>query len=79
MLNAGSGSDVSINDLAELVSGGRAPVVHVPHIHPQSEIMKLKCDASLVRSLLGFTPRVELTEGIARTSAWIAARRKGMS
>lgn len=79
VLNAGSGSDVTINDLAELVSGGRAQVVHVPHIHPQSEIMKLKCDASLVRSLLGFSPRVELAEGIARTSAWIAARRKGMS
>lgn len=74
VLNAGSGADVTINDLAHLVSAGRAPIVHVPHIHPQSEIMKLMCDASLVRSLLGFTPRVDLGEGIARTMAWIAAR-----
>ncbi|MCL4234523.1 MAG: NAD-dependent epimerase/dehydratase family protein [Deltaproteobacteria bacterium] len=74
VLNAGSGSDVTINDLAQVVSDGRAPIVHVPHIHPRSEIMKLRCDASLVRSLLGFTPRVDLAAGIARTTGWISAR-----
>ncbi|MCC6159553.1 MAG: NAD-dependent epimerase/dehydratase family protein [Deltaproteobacteria bacterium] len=74
VLNAGSGADVTINELADLVSAGRASIVHVPHIHPQSEIMKLRCDASFVRSLLGFTPCVDLAEGIVRTSEWIAAR-----
>ena len=45
ILNAGTGVDVSVNALAALVEPDPARIVHVPHIHPQSEIAVLRCDA----------------------------------
>ncbi|MBZ0271649.1 GDP-mannose 4,6-dehydratase [bacterium] len=75
VLNAGLGEDISINDLARLVGGPGASIEHVAHIHPQSEIMKLRCDRSLARELVGWEPRVGLAEGIRATRDWIASRR----
>ena len=72
IINAGSGKDISINDLAEMISDGNVPIQHVPHIHPQSELMVLRCDNSLAREFLGWSPGVELSEGIAQTRRWIA-------
>ncbi|MBU4176055.1 MAG: GDP-mannose 4,6-dehydratase [Actinobacteria bacterium] len=72
IINAGSGRDISINGLAEMISDGNVPIQHVPHIHPQSELMVLRCDNSLSRELLGWSPRIELTEGIEQTRRWLA-------
>jgi nucleoside-diphosphate-sugar epimerase len=74
ILNAGTGADVSINALAALVEPDAAQVVHVPHIHPQSEIAVLRCDARLAGRLLGWRPEVSLSEGLAATRAWMAER-----
>lgn len=72
ILNAGWGRDVSINDLALLISRDQERIKQVPHIHPQSEIQKLLCNYEKARSLLGWEPLVSLEEGIKRTRAWIA-------
>src|SRR6185369_3522694 len=45
ILNAGTGHDVSVNDLAALVEPDPAKIDHVDHIHPQSEIAVLRCDS----------------------------------
>lgn len=44
IVNAGTGRDITINELAQIISSGKVKINHVPHIHPQSEIMKLKCN-----------------------------------
>ena len=71
ILNAGSGRDVSINDLAILIAQSKEQIQHVPHIHLQSEIQKLLCDYSKTESLLKWKPEVTLEEGIKRTEEWI--------
>jgi len=71
IVNAGLGEDISVNALAKLVVGDDSRIKHVPHIHPQSEIQKLLCDYSKAKTLLAWEPKVSLTEGIARTEAWI--------
>ena len=71
VLNAGLGRDVSVNELAALVEPNLLKIRHVPHIHPQSEIMKLLCDSRKAKELLGWTPAVGLEEGLALTRAWI--------
>jgi nucleoside-diphosphate-sugar epimerase len=73
VLNAATGEDVSIRDLAERIAAGAVAVTHVPHDHPQAEIMKLVGDAQRARALLGFTPHVSLDEGLSRTLAFLAA------
>jgi len=38
VINAGTGSDISINDLAELIASEGTDIEHVEHHHPQSEV-----------------------------------------
>lgn len=71
IINAGSGRDITINDLAVLICRDQERIRHVPHIHPQSEIRKLLCDYSLAQKLLSWSPRVSLEEGIEKTRQWI--------
>ena len=72
ILNAGTGGDVSINDLAAAIEHDPGRIEHVPHIHPQSEIAVLRCDPRRARELLGWRPLVTLDEGLGRTRAWLA-------
>ena len=74
ILNAGTGDDISVNALAAAIEPDATRIRHVDHIHPQSEIAVLRCDASLAADLLGWRPRVSLDEGLARTRMWMAAR-----
>jgi UDP-glucose 4-epimerase len=74
ILNAGTGTDVSVNALAALVEPDPTRIIHVPHIHPQSEIAVLRADARLAGRLLGWRPEVSLPEGLAATRAWMAER-----
>ncbi|RLE14096.1 NAD-dependent dehydratase, partial [Candidatus Aerophobetes bacterium] len=69
--NIGTGKDISINDLALLIAGDSSRIAHIPHIHPQSEILKLICDYSKARRLLNWEPEVSLIEGIDKTKRWI--------
>ena len=65
VLNAGTGVDVSVNDLAAAIEPDPTRIEHVEHIHPQSEIAVLRCDPRRARELLGWTPAVGLEEGLA--------------
>ncbi|MBB6281985.1 GDP-mannose 4,6-dehydratase [Geobacillus subterraneus] len=75
ILNAGLGKDISIHDLAKLIVGDEKRIVHVPHIHPQSEIQKLLCNYEKAKRLLGWEPKVSLQEGIQKTEEWIKTSR----
>ncbi|WP_276353622.1 dTDP-glucose 4,6-dehydratase [Cohnella caldifontis] len=71
IVNAGLGRDISVNDLAKLIVGDESRIVHVEHIHPQSEIQKLLCNSAKADRMLGWKPEVSLEEGIRRTEEWI--------
>lgn len=71
IVNAGTGEDIKINDLAELISNNRVEIKHVKHIHPQSEIMKLKCDYNKAQKLLDWKPIYNIKDGIMETEKWI--------
>ncbi len=71
IINAGSGRDIAINELAALICKQPEKIKHVPHIHPQSEILKLLCDSSKANELLKWYPKISLEEGIKRTEEWL--------
>jgi nucleoside-diphosphate-sugar epimerase len=77
VLNAGTGHDVSINELARLCCSEGNRVEHVAHDHPQAEIMRLLADATRAREFLGWQPRTTLEQGLAKTRAWLDANRWG--
>jgi len=79
VINAGTGKDVSINDLAKTINeavGGKSQIKHVPHHHPQAEIMKLLCDSSKARKMLGWEAKTSLESGIRKTIEWMKTEAK---
>src|SRR5205807_8835064 len=77
VVNVGSGREISIGDLAELlvaVSGRDAKVVtDEQRLRPAgSEVERLLCDNSRAREWAGWAPQVPLEEGLKRTSEWVA-------
>ena len=70
-INAGSGRDIAIKDLALLICKNPKRIRYVEHHHPQSEIPKLLCDYTKARELLGWEPKTSLEEGIEKTKEWI--------
>jgi nucleoside-diphosphate-sugar epimerase len=71
VLNAGTGTDISINDLAELIATEGTEITHVEHHHPQSEVQTLRCDPSKAETMLDWEPEVSLEEGIDRLRTWL--------
>ena len=76
VVNVGSGREISIGDLAELlikVSGSDAKVVvDDSRVRPGgSEVERLLCDNTRAREWCGWEPQVSLEEGLRRTSEWV--------
>ncbi len=71
VLNAGTGSDISINDLAELIATDGTEITHVEHHHPQSEVQTLRCDPTKAMAMLDWEPEVSLEEGVSRLRTWL--------
>jgi len=76
VINVGSGREISIGDLAELlitVSGADAKVaVDQSRVRPDnSEVERLLCDNTRAREWCGWEPQVPLEEGLRRTSDWV--------
>ncbi len=71
VINAGTGRDISVNDLAKAVASNGNEIKHVPHDHPQAEIPKLLCNPALAKKVLGWEPKVSLEEGLDETKEWL--------
>jgi len=77
-INVGSGSEVSINDLAHLVSleVGR-PDAEILHDKPRpGDVNRLIADVARARTLLGYEPQVSLSQGLQRLLEWYGGQNK---
>ena len=75
VVNIGSGREISVADLIELlvkISGRPVRVVvDEDRLRPGgSEVQRLLCDNTRAREWTGWEPQVTLEEGLARTAAW---------
>jgi NAD dependent epimerase/dehydratase len=75
-LNFGSGREISVGDLVHVVAkalGKEARIVsEEQRVRPaNSEVERLLADASQANALLGWSAKVTLEEGIARTLSWL--------
>ncbi len=78
VINLGTGSEVSIGELAERIVqlAGRDVSVSLDEHRlrpPDSEVERLVADTSKARQLLGWEPTVELDDGLRRTIEWLSA------
>jgi nucleoside-diphosphate-sugar epimerase len=74
ILNVGTGRDVTINQLAEMITAGKVPIEHIPHSHPQNEFPKLLCNYKKARDLLAWRPQVKLEAGLKRFQSWMEGK-----
>jgi len=75
-INLGTGREISIRDLVTLIGRmtGREIdlATEAARMRPEkSEVERLLADATLAQTLLGWTPRVSLEEGLELTIQWI--------
>jgi nucleoside-diphosphate-sugar epimerase len=73
-VNIGNPNEFTMLELAELVlsiTGSTSTLVFEPL--PQDDPTQRKPDITIARDQLGWTPRVELREGLERTIAWLKA------
>jgi NAD dependent epimerase/dehydratase len=75
VVNIGSGSEVSIGDLAKLIGeivGAKFEIeTESARLRPdQSEVERLLCDNSQIRKLTGWSSKVALREGLENTVGW---------
>jgi dTDP-glucose 4,6-dehydratase len=76
VVNIGSGREISIEEIAQMVIGliGRdvRVVVDQQRIRPRgSEVERLLCDNRKARRILAWEPKVSLEDGLRRTIQWI--------
>jgi len=78
-LNVGGAPAVSLADLAQMLvaanGGGRIAVAEFPPDRRAIDIGDYETDDRLFRRLTGWTPRVSLADGLARTLEFFRARR----
>ena len=75
-INLGSGSELTINDLARTVAEvvGR-PDAAIEHDEPRpGDVLRLYADMSQARSLIGYEVRVTLADGLRQLLAWYRAQ-----
>jgi NAD dependent epimerase/dehydratase len=75
VVNIGSGSEISIGDLASLIGeilGATFEIETEPmRLRPeQSEVERLVCDNAQIRKLTGWCSQIGLREGLEKTVAW---------
>ncbi|MHB8799686.1 MAG: GDP-mannose 4,6-dehydratase [Thermoanaerobaculia bacterium] len=80
-VNLGSGREVSIRDLVEMVGSilGKRLEVEEQEARQRvagSEVERLIADGTRAREVLDWTPAVSLEEGLERTVAWISRNRE---
>ncbi|CEG56243.1 NAD-dependent 4,6-dehydratase LegB [Legionella fallonii] len=79
VVNIGSNYEISISDtlnlIRELMQSDIEFVVDQQRIRPEkSEVVRLWCDNSKIRSLTGFEPQFSISDGLLKTIQWFTAK-----
>ena len=79
--NLGSGEEISVGGLVELIGEILGKQLHVEHDQRRdrpeaSEVNRLVSDNTHAREVLGWEPTVSLRDGLRRTLEWIGATRQ---
>lgn len=76
IVNIGSNFEISVGDtlnlIKELMGSDVQFVTDEQRLRPgNSEVFRLWCDNQLIQSLTGFTPEVDIRQGLAHTIEWL--------
>lgn len=70
-INLGSGKEITINHLAQLIGEVLNQPIHIQYDQPRpGDVLRLYADASLSQDLLKFQPTLSLKEGLSKLHQW---------
>lgn len=69
--NVGADKAYSVKELAQVVQKHMGKQTGVKHLDPRKEVVHAFSDHSKAHNILGYTSKVDLDEGIARTTKWV--------
>lgn len=78
-INLGSNTEISVGELCKLITAllGKEDVhvrIDPARLRPErSEVLQLRADNSKAQRILGWCPRISLTDGLLQTIAWVTA------
>jgi nucleoside-diphosphate-sugar epimerase len=73
-LNLGQDRLITVNQLADMIAAAAGVEIDKRHIPGPQGVRGRNSDNTLLRTVLGWEPRVSLEDGLARTYAWIEAQ-----
>ena len=73
-LNLGQDRMVSINQLADMIAAIAGVSIHKIHVAGPQGVRGRNSDNTLLKQVLGWTPRVSLEEGLEKTYSWIESQ-----
>lgn len=76
IFNIGSGQEIMIRDLAKTIANGRVDIKFMEHPHPNAEIMNMCADSSKAEKILRWRAKINLEEGINKTTEWLKSQQK---
>lgn len=71
ILNAGSGKEIKIKDLAKIIANGSVEIKFVKHLHPHVEIINMAANSIKAERILSWKTKTTLEDGIRKTTEWI--------
>jgi len=80
-VNLGSGFEISIRSIAEMINsitGNSAEKIKYTVTRP-GDVMRLYADASFMKSVTGWSPKMSLKDGLVKTVDWFKSRPEGVS
>ena len=77
IINIGSNNEYSIEDIINIIKEIMMKDIKIirdnQRLRPQkSEVMRLKCDNTKLKELTGFSPSIDIKEGLKRTIKWLS-------
>ena len=77
IINIGSNNEYSIQDIINIIKEIMVKDIKIirdnQRVRPQkSEVMRLKCDNTKLKELTGFSPSIDIKEGLIRTIKWLS-------
>jgi nucleoside-diphosphate-sugar epimerase len=71
VINAGSGQELKIKDLVNIIADDKVEIRFVKHRHPHAEVMHMRANFDKAKKILGWQAQTTLEKGIERTKEWL--------
>lgn len=75
IINAGSGKELKIIELAKMISAGKLEIKFIDHHHQHAEIMSMRADSNEAFKILGWKTKTDIKTGLDNLREWLLLKK----